>query len=51
MWSRFKKWWGGLSDNERLMYPLAAALVVGILTRWEYVWGQVAEAFGGLFSF
>lgn len=51
MWSRFKKWWGGLSDNERLMYPLAAALVVGILTRWEYVWGQVGEAFGGLFSF
>ena len=49
MWNRFKKWWGGLSANERLMYPLILILVVGILTRWNTVWKEVGEAFGALF--
>lgn len=51
MWNKFKKWWGGLSDNERMMYPLALVLVIGILTRWNTVCKEVSEAFGSLFSF
>ncbi len=40
----FKK----LSASEWIMIVLVALLVICIITRWEYVWGEVATAFRGL---
>lgn len=36
--------------NEKLMYGLILILAIGIVTRWGYVWGEIGDAFGGLFG-
>ncbi len=45
MLKKFIIWWRGCTLNEKLMYALIVVLIIGILTRWEYVWGEIAAAF------
>ena len=49
MGNRVTRWWKGRSTNEKLMYLLIVALVVGIATRWRYVVDEVGEAFRNIF--
>lgn len=49
MMNKIKEWWGKTTLNEKLMYALILMLIVGILTRWNYVFGEIGEAFSGLF--
>lgn len=48
--SKFKQWWGKLSGNEKIMFPLALALLIGIATRWRYVFGEIIDAFSYMFE-
>lgn len=45
-----KKWWQGLSVQEKCMLALAVLLVVGIIIRWGWVSSGVVEAFKNQFS-
>lgn len=47
---KIKEWWEGRTMNEKLMWGLIAALCIGIFTRWGYVWGEIADAFGAYFE-
>ncbi|WP_294591229.1 hypothetical protein [uncultured Rikenella sp.] len=49
MGNRVTRWWKGHSMNEKLMYLLIVALVMGIATRWRFVFGEAAEAFRHIF--
>lgn len=49
MENRVTRWWKGRSTNEKLMYLLIVALVVGIATRWRLVFGEAGEAFRNIF--
>lgn len=50
MIDRLKRWWTGLTLNEKLMYVLVTALAIGIATRWRFVFGEVADAFRHIFT-
>ena len=41
--NRLKLWWKKQTTNEKLMYVLIVALLIGIATRWRFVFGEVAE--------
>lgn len=43
-------WWKSRTTNEKMMWGLIAVLIIGILTRWNYVWEEVAAAFGSYFQ-
>ncbi|HIW09889.1 MAG TPA: hypothetical protein H9888_00150 [Candidatus Rikenella faecigallinarum] len=47
--NRLKLWWKNQTTNEKLMYVLIVALLIGIATRWRFVFGEVAEAFRSIF--
>ncbi|MEG0033063.1 MAG: hypothetical protein RSF93_06370 [Mucinivorans sp.] len=47
--AKFKKWWAGLTVNEKMMYPLIVVLIIAIATRWRFVVREVADAFSNLF--
>ncbi len=47
---RFVEWWKKQSLAEKLMYLLLVALMIGIATRWRYVFDEIAEAFASRFS-
>lgn len=50
MIERLKRWWIGLTLNEKLMYVLVTALAIGIATRWRYVFTEVGDAFRHIFT-
>lgn len=47
---KIKKWWLSRTTNEKMMWALIVALTIGILTRWNYVWSEIAEAFASYFE-
>ncbi|CDN32344.1 hypothetical protein BN938_2272 [Mucinivorans hirudinis] len=42
--------WRSRTLNEKMMWGLILVLIIGIATRWRYVWGEIASAFGGYFE-
>lgn len=49
MMNKIKEWWKKSTLNEKLMYTLIMMLLIGILTRGNYVFDEIGEAFSGLF--
>lgn len=49
MMTRLGQWWKRQTLNEKLMYVLMIALMIGIATRWRFVFGEAAEAFRHIF--
>lgn len=47
--NKIKEWWKKSTLNEKLMYTLIMMLLIGILTRGNYVFDEIGEAFSGLF--
>lgn len=47
---RIVLWWKSRSTNEKMMYGLILVLTVGIITRAEFVWNEISDAFGSYFS-
>lgn len=47
--NRLKIWWKKQTTNEKLMYVLIVILLIGIATRWRFVFREVAEAFRSIF--
>ncbi len=47
---KIKAWWNRTTLNEKLMYGLIIALLIGIATRWKYVFKEIGEAFSGIFG-
>lgn len=43
------KWFRKQSVTSRTLIIIAICAAIGIVVRWSYVSGEVAEAFGGLF--
>lgn len=50
MIKRFRAWWESRSANEKMMWGLIVVLTIAILTRWQYVWKEIGEAFGAYFN-
>lgn len=48
--NRLKLWWKRQTLNEKLMYVLILALLIGIATRWRFVFGEIGEAFRNIFA-
>lgn len=46
---KLKVWWKKQTLNEKLMYVLVVVLAIGIATRWQFVFGEVGEAFRHIF--
>lgn len=47
---KIKQWWKSRTQTEKIMWGLIAASVIGILTRWNYVWDEIAGAFSSYFE-
>lgn len=47
---RLRTWWKSRTTNEKMMWGLIVVLIIGILTRWDYVWGEIADGFGSYFD-
>lgn len=47
--SRLKRWWKGMTLNEKLLYLLIVTFSIGIVTRWEFILDEASEAFGVFF--
>lgn len=48
MIKRIKLGWQKATLNEKLMYGLIVVLLIGIITRGEYVLGEIGDAFSHL---
>lgn len=49
MISKFVCWWRSRTLNEKLMHALIVMLVIGIATRWRFIFAEVADAFSNIF--
>lgn len=47
--NRFKLWWAKQTTNEKLMLVLIVVLLLGIATRWRFVFREVGRAFHEIF--
>lgn len=47
---KIKEKWKKLTLNEKLMFALIVILLIGIATRWRYVFAEVADAFMSRFN-
>lgn len=50
MKEKLKHLWKGLTLNEKLMYGLLVAFVIGIFVRWDFITSEVNESVTNLFT-
>lgn len=48
--SKLFSWFKSRPQSEKIMYLLIIAMVIGIATRWQYVWGEIGSAFASYFD-
>lgn len=48
--SKLIAWFKSRPQSEKIMYMLIIVMIIGIATRWRYVWDEIGSAFASYFD-